>query len=266
MTLILTEISDFGIAMAADSAVTIPVINAHGDHQLRVLTGVKKLQVIEKLNAGISIWGLAELTIEHGQKIDTDIWLRDFIQSERPNYNSLSEFAILLQNRIRNYVNPIDPIQRPLGNIGFHLAGFVEHEGHQAPTFYHIHNGVSKALEARGTHIDPTIVNANHDLPPNIAQERLAQNQIYLTRNGDFSIYAALFNHIVQFLASLSEYGGITIPQSRNLSERAEWLRFQIRTMSELYRLSNLRLPTIGGKIDTLLITSDGIDTCGLTF
>ncbi len=266
MTLILTEVSNFGIAMAADSAVTIPVINAHGDRQYRVLMGVNKLQVIEKLNAGIAIWGLAELTIEHDQKIDIDVWLRDFIQSERTNYNSLSDFATLLQNRIRNYVDPIDAVQRPLGNIGFHLAGFVEYEGHQTPTFYHIHNGRSQALEARGTHIDPTIINANHDLPPNLTQQVFAQGQAYLTRNGDFTIYAALFNHIGQFLQGLSQYGGLTIPQSRNLKERAEWLRFQIKTMSELYRLSNLHLPTIGGKIDTLLITPNSVDDCGLTF
>ena len=43
MTLVLTEISPFGIAMAADSAVTIT-----RNDITRVLTGVRKLQVIEK--------------------------------------------------------------------------------------------------------------------------------------------------------------------------------------------------------------------------
>lgn len=265
MTLILTEISNFGIAMAADSAVTINFDLENGTER-RVLTGVNKLQVIDKLNAGISIWGLGELTIEHGQKIDTDVWLHNFIQTERANYNSLLEFATLLQNKIRTYVAPIDATIRPLGNIGFHLAGYVQHEGKPTPTFYHIHNGVSQALAARRITIDPMLVNANHDLPPDLVRQILAQGQSYLTRNGDFSIYAALFNHIGEFLESLSEYNGMTIPESRNLKERAEWLRFQIKTMSELYRLGNLHLPTIGGKIDTVLITPNGVDNCGLTF
>ena len=264
MTLILTEISNLGIAMAADSAVTEEIATPSGTPEYRVLTGVNKLHVIDKLNAGVSIWGQGEIVVG-GNKVYTDIWLRDFIQNQRANYNSLSDFATLLQNEMRNYIAPINATLKPLGTIGFHLAGYVDHNGHPTPTFYHIHNGNSQALSLRGIRINPSIVNANHDLPPNLAQQYLAQGQAYLTGNGDFTVYAALFNHIGQFLQSLSQYGGLAIPQSRNLKERAEWLHFQIRTMSELYRLSNLHLPTIGGKIDTLLITDCGFDDCGLT-
>ena len=52
MTLIITELSKFGITMAADTAVTMQISGV-----TRVLVGVRKLQPIEKLNAGISIWG-----------------------------------------------------------------------------------------------------------------------------------------------------------------------------------------------------------------
>jgi hypothetical protein len=53
LTLILTEISVFGIAMAADSAVTEEVVTPNGTREYRVLTGVHKLQVIKKLKAGM---------------------------------------------------------------------------------------------------------------------------------------------------------------------------------------------------------------------
>jgi hypothetical protein len=264
MTLILTEISQFGIAMAADSAVTEEIQTLRGTHEYRVLTGVHKLQVIDKLNAGISVWGQGEITIGR-DKIYTDVWLRDFIRNQEANYNSLSDFATLLQNELRNHIAPINVTLKPLGTIGFHLAGYVDYNHQHTPTFYHIHNGISQALSARRITIDPTIINANHDLPPDLAQQHLLQGRAYITRNGDFTTYAALFGHLGDFLQDMRQHGGLTIPHSRNLRERAEWLRFQITTMSELYQLSNLHLPTIGGKIDTLLITSDGIDDCGLT-
>jgi hypothetical protein len=43
MTLVLTEVSNFGIAMAADSAVTERIVKPNGNVTYRVLTGVRKL-------------------------------------------------------------------------------------------------------------------------------------------------------------------------------------------------------------------------------
>jgi len=260
MTLILTEISNLGIAMAADSAVTQMIVKPNGSTTYRVLTGVHKLQVIDKLNAGISVWGQGTIN-----NTPTDIWLQDFINTQRVNYNSLSDFANLLQNELRRHIQPINVSTDPNGTLGFHLAGFVNYSGAPTPTFYHIHNGQSTALSSRGITINPSIINANHDLPPNIAQQLLSPTTTYITRNGDFQIYAALFQYLNAFLQNLSQYHNLTIPHIRDLRENAEWLKFQIRTMSELYSFSNLHLPTIGGKIDTLLITPQGIDKCDLT-
>lgn len=211
------------------------------------------------MNAGISVWGLGIIN-----NTPTDVWLQDFIENQKSNYDSLSDFATILQNELRVHIPSINAQANPNGTIGFHLAGFVDYEGNLAPTFYHIHNGQSIALSYRGVIVDPAIINANHDLPPDLALKIIASGQVYITRNGDFTIYAALFEHLATFLQNLSQYRNLTIPHLRNLNEEAEWLRFQIRTMSELYRLSNLHLPTIGGKIDTLLITSNGVDKCGL--
>lgn len=259
MTLILTEVSKFGIAMTADSAVTEKIVKPKGVVTYRVLTGVRKLQVVDKLNAGASVWGEGSIG-----KTPTDIWLQDLIDGQMANYNSLSDFATLLQDELRLVIAPINIQKNPLGTIGFHLAGFVDYKGNPMPTFYHIHNGTSSALSARGVKINPAIVNSNHDLPPQLAQQILSTGEMYITRNGDFTIYAALFQDLDNFLQKLSQYGILTIPHSRSLFERAEWLKFQIGTMSELYRLSNLHLPTIGGKIDTLLITPSSVDRCGM--
>jgi hypothetical protein len=271
MTLILTEISTLGIVMAADSAVTQEVITLNGEHEYKVLTGVKKLQIIDKLNAGIAVWGEGTISLDprrpRESAIDTDLWLRDFIRVRRADYNTIDEFATLLQDELRNYIPEIDATVRPGGTIGFLLAGYVDHEGQRLPSFYHIHNGESTTLAARGIRVENTnTVNANHDITPEIAQQLLAEGRGWITRNGDYVTYVNLFNLIGEFLRQLPSYNGLVIPESRNLKERAEWYRFQIRTMSELYRLSSRHLPVIGGKIDTLTITPVGVDDCGLTF
>jgi hypothetical protein len=82
MTLVLTEISKFGIAMAADSAVTCDDPLPNGRVVNRVLTGVKKLQVIPKIHAGISVWGEGDIEFED-KSYPTDIWLEYFIENKK---------------------------------------------------------------------------------------------------------------------------------------------------------------------------------------
>ena len=251
--------------MAADTAVTIKSQLPNGNVAYRVLTGVRKLQLIPKLKAGVSVWGEGTIRVNANTIIDTDLWLADFIDRNSPNYASLNDFASLLETELRQIIPPINIAQNPLGTIGFHLAGYVDYQGTPTPTFYHIHNGQSQTLASRGIAINPSIVNANHDLPPQIVIQNLSRGANLIIRNGDFIIYAQLFNHLTSFLQALASQSGITIPHSRTLRERAEWLEFQIKTMSELYTHSNRHLPTIGGKIDTLLINAAGVDVCGLS-
>jgi hypothetical protein len=260
MTLVLTEISRLGIAMAADSAVTETLKAPDGNTVYRVLTGVHKLQVIDKLSCGISVWGDGQIG-----RVSTDIWLKSFIDDQEPNYDSIQEFAVLLQDELRRDVPRIDVRESPLGTLGFHLAGYVNYEGKRMPTFYHIHNGRSESMQSRGIEIDPAKVNANNDFPPDAVQKMMSRGLAILVRNGDFQIYAALFKHLDSFLRELSESGDLRVPDSRNLMDRAEWLRFQIRTISELYRLSDRHLPSIGGEIGIITISPSGVDRCGLT-
>jgi hypothetical protein len=260
MTLVLTEISRFGIAMAADSAVTITRPTEQGS-VTRVLVGVRKLQAIEKLDAGISVWGGGN--IDGG---DSDIWLDQFIRGRQNEYHSLKDFAILLQNELRNHLPPIDAEKNPGGTIGFHLAGFVESNGRKAPTFYHIHNGRSKKLEMRGEVVDGRMVNANHDIPPEEGRMILDSGMVCVIHNGDYQIYKEVFDYLHNFFSELEEKtkGQLLLPYSASLADRVEWLRFQIATISALYNFAGLRnaareivkLPTIGGPITTLAISA----------
>lgn len=122
--------------MAADSAVTFGRPLPDGKNLIRVLTGVRKLQPIDKLQAGVSVWGQGEIA-----GFDSDVWLDRFIRERHDKYDSIGSFAVLLQDELRKVIPPLNPEETPSGTIGFHLAGFVEVDGNKIPTFYHIHNG-----------------------------------------------------------------------------------------------------------------------------
>ena len=241
MTLILTEITEFGIAMAADSAVTTSYnLGRHSGH--RVLAGVRKLQPVHYLNAGISCWGVGEIG-----GLDTDIWLENFIKANE-HIHKLNDFAMLLQNELRRVLGMIEQ-----NTAGFHLAGFVEKEGRKMPTFFHVHNGPSQ-YPSIAAQIDSALFNANQDMPP----EDCPPGYFKITRNGDFQLYAELFGAVESFFNTRVRPLGIEIPSPLTLGSIAEYLRFQIKTVSEIYKLSNL-VPSIGGPVTTLTISDQGI-------
>jgi len=254
MTLILTEVCVLGVAMAADSAVTSCLRLPNREPIIQVLTGVQKLQYIPKINAGISCWGLGEIN-----QVPLDIWLKEFINDRREEYDSLENFAHLLQNILREELGSlVDPPDEDIsyGTIGFHLAGIEEFNGQPTAHFFHIHNGESEALRLRGQSINPHTINANHDFTPERFQ-RLQRGMSYRTRNGDIRMYAELSKRLQDFFNEMAKTMGVRIPTVRHISEISEWLKFQIQLIADLYEFSNLQ-NTIGGNIDTLWIGLDG--------
>lgn len=251
MTLLLTELSPLGIAMAADSAVTVR-------NQATGLTHAKpnaarKLQVVPHVTAGVSCWGLGSIG-----GTPTDQWLSHFI-ADSTSLSTLQALADELAERL-NKVVPSN--KKGTNRLGFHIAAFENHHDTPTPSFYHVHDGPSTALQKRGVSVDPHRFNANHDMPPSKFQSMVRAGEYYITRNGDYHLYARMFQLLEKFFAQLQPMG-IRIPCSQDLRDRAEYLVFQIRTMSELYRLSNL-VPGIGGRIDYLTISPDGIHSQGV--
>lgn len=254
MTLILTEISCHGIAMAADSAVT----ESHIATGAAVATpnAARKLQPVPHLRAGLSCWGMGEL-----EDTPTDQWLEEFIRAST-RLSSLQAFASALANKLNLVLPPYSSPSR--GPIGIHLCGFELLDGNPTPSFFHIHDGQSQELAKRGVAIDPFKVNPNHDVPPERARDILAKNGIYITRNGDYRYYVKMFHQLALFFRSL-EPEGVIIPWTNNLLDRVDYLVFQIRVVSEVYRLSNL-VPGIGGGVHYLTITPDGIKDQGVRY
>ena len=250
MTLVLTELSPFGIAMAADSAVTFT--NPQTCLSFAEPNLAKKLQPIPYLNAGISCWGMGQIA-----GTSTDKWIENIVNSQK-GVTSLEEFV----DKLAEILNAQLP-QNATGEnrLGFHVAGYENYNGVATPSFYHVHDGPSTVLAERGIMVDPNQVNANHDMPPELFHQIQAGGSGWITRNGDYMLYANIFGLLEEFFGKLPPIG-IRIPNSHNLNDRAEYLVFQIRTVSEIYRLSNL-VPGIGGRIYFLTINSDGIYTQG---
>ena len=264
MTLILTWLFPFGIVMGADSALTYTdsyVTDSSGRRRPRILTGVRKVFEIPKIHAGISFWGEADIG-----KQTTDEWLSNFIISQENRYESIADFAALLQDELRNLMRPItDPegsYNYRYGTRGFHLAGFTECKGKSIPTFYHIHNGQSEVYP----NINPKILNANQDFPPDRVLELFSRNIAPYVRNGDFHIYSLLFHGLDALFRQESErirqiYGEFQFPDPSKfatpLEAYTEYIRFWIRLVRDIYALSNLP-EIIDGEISVLSITSNG--------
>lgn len=250
ITLIITELSEYGIAMAADTAVTLFFSPTGKRRYAKVYRGAVKLVPVPKLNAGVSYWGLAQVGGVH-----TDDWLKNLFRRNRGQYASLKDLATLLQAELRKVVHSINLSKYPYGTIGMHLAGFVDTPNGSLPAFYHIHNGPSQMFPS----VNPRVINANFDRPP----QKYPHGMFYRTRNGDFRLYAVVFQALETLFKGLGQQFVIPDPNALHVSPlraRAEYLRFHIKTMAKIYEMSNVPVPgSIGEEVTTLTISDVGI-------
>jgi len=240
--------------MGADSAMTL---RDPGTGQIsEIRNGIQKIFEIPKIKAGISCWGNAMVGDE-----EVDRWLPHFIEENEPNYNSINDFAILLQDEIRLYTPPITaPVgstELRYGNRGFHLSGYIDFNGKQVPTFYHIHNGISEVFSG----INARIVNANNDLTPTVVLNNWKNNRMPYIRNGDFLRFAQIFDSLYNALNQLRVNNQpLRFPEPskfpNTLAAFSEFVRFWIRLTRDIYALSNAP-EIIGGEIRTLTISQN---------
>jgi hypothetical protein len=250
MTLILTHVSKLGFAMAADSAIT---------HQSR--DGVRsvdprraqKLFPVTRLHAVLAAWGQWEIGTEA-----TDQWIHRFI-ADHVQIPTLNDFAQELAAEMRVCLGP----RRGVWSVGVHVAGYVECSGTLLPTFYHVHDGPSQVLAARGITVDPKSINCNHDWPPEELQTYLNDQHENLFRNGDIGPYAALADGLLEVLGRLRNRGQMAGVNS--IQGAAELMAFQIHTIAGLYSLTNVH-PGIGGRIDFIGMNEKGIVAQGARF
>lgn len=256
MTLVLSEVSNKGVAMAADSAVTCD--------SGRVYLGAQKLQAVPQIAAGMSMWGLGSVGKE-----DTDVWLQRFIQTDVKSSMTLWDTARHLADRLNSEFGSVAP-----DRMGIHVCGFDQREGLRGPALYHVHNGHYEVGIDQGKFVIiakecPPIreFRAHDDIPPQVwSGSRTPEGR----RNGDICVFAQMNEYLCRFLQEFQVATEFRFPYPDSLSSRGEYLRFWINITINLYRLSNLNpmvIPWpatvgdagIGGPVTVLTISDQGI-------
>jgi len=270
MTLILTELSEFGIAMAADTASTVDSLNTRGTIESRAFNGLIKLLPVDKLEAGISYWGWSQLPPNEqiGCGVLMDSWLNEFLVRNRNRFDTIEELALLLESELRERVPELSDEELKRSQFGYggvHLTGFVDYEDNKIPCFWHIHNGESQ--ESPRKDLNPKIVNANYDCPPEKFLRKYLPMGGLMVRNGEYEPYARFFDkYLKKYLQELQREEGIYIPIP-TLPFRAEFLRAQILFMSGLYAVGGdyinkegvilKKARSIGNEVTVLTITAE---------
>ena len=96
LTLIFTELSPFGIAMSADTAVTESCVNERGLPDDRAFFGLTKLLPIKKLDAGISYWGWATMPPDSTNGVWMDWWLKNYLVRNSNRYDTINKLPYVL--------------------------------------------------------------------------------------------------------------------------------------------------------------------------
>ena len=269
MTLVLTELSNAGIAMAADSAITH--IDDQGNIREIDQQGWKKLLRVPSIYAGVSYWGMiGAITNDR-----FDGWLRRVIQEEE-NYNDLRSFAEHVKTRLNEAAG-----NRPLADkqeVGIHVGGFAPWpDGQIRPFFYHVHNGHGEykltpilepgqperlvQIEAEWVSQPRELFSVNQDFPK--ANQSLEDNlrvleSRFITRNGHFLLYAIMWPRFSEAIVIMNLIPNISVPRDpNNLNSRKGFLHVMLQIMIRIYECSN-QCRVVGGEVSSLGIRQNG--------
>lgn len=272
MTLIVSEISKFGIAMVADSAITAVFPNSwtlsSGNSPSPVVRiGVQKIIPIKAVNAAISFWGLGEVGTlgDPDTPIPTDIFLQDFANSV-PQGTSIEQVGTKLVDLVNQRIR--------VGQVrgGFHLAGYDQKNGKRFPVLYHIHTGSisNPTYEPFNLHRDypfKMLSDQGHCLGDAQAIDQWLEKlnlQRFSLRNGTYDVYAYFMVYLNDLMDRLRHDKKFICPAYAKfktpLEARVRFLKLQLQTICEFYRLSN-HLETIAMPISCITISEKGIET-----
>jgi hypothetical protein len=262
MTLILTEVSELGIAMAADSLIS----KMDDKGKIVGYAHWRKLLKVRRIKAAISYWGSVGSI---GKKIRFDDWLEKKIEGGK--YTDLSSLADYLAAEMNHAAR-----DQPLSNdkqAGIHVAGIQRwNDGVLRPTLYHVHNGDSQPVLRLGQNgtieIFPNssprelftkhndFSDGNPDRNGLIELLKTGGKSVYL-RNGDFVPFHIISEGLDTIFQNLHKIPEISAHQkSQTLGKRIGYLKSVIGISTSIYKLSSLS--STGGEVLTVGIKPDG--------
>jgi hypothetical protein len=250
MTFILTELSDLGIIMAADSSETVT------DSNCEQFQECNKIIYFPELNIGISTWGDA---IVENKGIND--WLNEKIKEFKSDKNGSNLKNKYLED-VSNFIAEKLNIAFPKGEsvLGLHITGFSRHNSEFRPGIFHVHNHnekdkqeISNCLTPEHRNGQPKKFFAEKTKPIlNIREALHLRNGIYK----EFALFFPALQGVKQSFVNIirSKYGSkIDLSKLDVLKIQAEsvanWVRLMCNTFSEAGIL-----PYVGKNVKVLLI------------
>lgn len=249
MTLVLSEVSKFGIVMVADSAITTTHNQKDklpsGDPIPKyVRLGSEKIKRVPNRPIGISFYGMGKIA-----GIPTDVWMNDFLNHKIKPEHTLDEICNTLTEDINEafFMN----MQNDLG--GFHVGAILEPASQNAyPVLYHIF----KERPDEKFHLQKDNPDGRH-FTIEEWREKLELGHAYYLRNGMYEQFAVLQEKIIETAHELNEKYGIQIPFPPSLIAHEKFDRLQVGLMCDLVAMSD-RIASVGRPISSLTINLKG--------
>ncbi len=200
MTLVVSEISRYGIVMVGDSAVT----HSRAGTPIGVSSGAAKVQYSSEANIGFAMWGNA---IVQGQQLDS--WIKNFIDSTIKKNEDLEVVGQRLTSEVRT---ALEKENRPWSELvfGIHLSGYKN----GLPRLWHIHCGHSNEPphEPRLYHDYPEDQNWTEEYYRILFFSQGETASAHL-RNGYTPHYAMLSKAMLDYVNGLRDTLGIQLPK-----------------------------------------------------
>jgi hypothetical protein len=232
MTLVVSELNEYGIVMVADSAVTR---RPAGGGPAIVENTYTKLQGIPQAHAAISMWGNGRVGSQR-----TDEWIADFIT----RHSSITSITLLAKQLVDDLKNESIPAE-----LGFHVAGYEMSGGVAQPMLFHVRN---TDIEADGTYtLKEWTEGQEFPRPP----DRVSLGRVWLW-NGIFQSFSIIIQILEGYIPSIGSVLKTTLPPT-DLERRGDYVQAFVRFVIGLHQSAGL-LPSIGEPLRTALISPDG--------
>ncbi len=239
MTLVVSDISSYGIIMVGDSAVT-----TKQNGQETVISGACKVQYCKAVNVGFALWGNAG--VDHRR---LDIWLADFIKDEIKVGDSVDDIG----RKLVSMLNPLlQKSKLPWKSLvrGIHLAGYRD----GLPALFHIHCGHDNEPAHE--------LCLYHDFPDDQQwsehrfRSLLNYGFIHL-RNGYHPLFAPLFQQALDYASQLRASFNINFPHP-SIEGRFEFYKLLVRFVAGTLIASKLH-PGVNDELSAIAFNNNGM-------
>jgi hypothetical protein len=237
MTLVISDVSSFGIVMVGDSAVT-------NQQNGTVSDGAAKVQYSPVANVGFALWGNANV----GSGL-LDEWLAGFISTRIGSIDSVEEIGQRLATDLNSLLLPSGRSWKSLVR-GIHLTGYRD----GLPVLFHVHCGHpdEPPHELRLYRDFPE----DHSYGQDVYRAMLTSHFLHL-RNGYHALFGPLFESSLEYSANLNALLHKQLPHP-SLEGRLDFYKLLVKFVAGTLKAA--RLPQeVNEKLSAVAFSETGL-------